>query len=152
MTLELLVDRVHVDPPGLTVSEWYQALVNVEGDFAVRLPSGVLIEDSHWCVVELAHALRGWLRTADEDFVYTSMDDEEEGLLWFRREAPDVWRVGSVRQRFEAEETFSQAALAGAARAFVERVENLVRTGLRIDLAQRFPEYEAELVDDEHRA
>ena len=143
MTLALLVDRVYIDPPGLTVSEWIEALINIEGDFAVRLPSGILVADTHWCVVELADQLRRWLRTADADFFYISMDDEEEGLLWFRREASDVWRVGSVWQRFEAEETFSHVALAEAVRAYLERVEDLVRTDLGIDLVRRFPEYGA---------
>lgn len=144
MKLELLVDRVYISPPGLAISDWLYALVNIEGDFAVRLPSGVLVEDTHWCVVELARDLRRWLRAPDEDFVYTSMDDEEEGLLWFRREGPDAWRVGSVWQRFEAEETFPLSTLTGAARAFVERVEELVRTDLGIDLVRRFPEYRVE--------
>lgn len=144
MTLRLLVDRVRIEPPGQAISDWCSALVNIEGDFAVHLPSGLLLQDSHWCVVELAHELRRWLALDQrEDFFYTSMDDEEEGLLWFRQEADDAWRVGSAWQRFAAEETFSHSTLVEASLAYVRQVEDLVRAHLRIDLVRQFPEYGA---------
>ena len=84
--------------------EWWQALLWIEAEFSVEVSEGVLLSESHWCIVELAEHLAHWCRGASEDgpaFYYTSMDDAQEGLLWFRPEKNGMWSVGSAWQEFE---------------------------------------------------
>jgi hypothetical protein len=98
MVLRLRIRQVITDPVDIQIEEWWQALLRIEGIFTVEVSEGLLLEEPHWCIVELASALEKWLPEAQlgNEFVYTSMDDEQEGLLWFRLVSPDRWQIGSA--------------------------------------------------------
>lgn len=103
----------------------WQASLWIEADFVVEVQEGVLLSEPYWCIVELAVSLAMWLRVATErgpDFNYTSMDDGQEGLLWFRRKTGGQWYVGSAWQKFEATTPSSFSAIQHAARAYIENV------------------------------
>ena len=72
------------DPPNASLEKWWQVLINIEADFIAQVDGDILVQDSHWCAVELAHQLKNWLRDSSRAFSYISMDTEDETLLWFK--------------------------------------------------------------------
>ncbi|MRV71846.1 hypothetical protein GJ700_08895 [Duganella sp. FT92W] len=109
---------------GIAQERW-QALLWVEADFVVEVTEGILLSEPHWCIVELAEHLAAWLQIASEDgpeFYYTSMDDEQEGLLWFRPHSNGQWLVGSAWQELENANPSSFQEIQNAARQYIKRV------------------------------
>lgn len=101
-TLAFDLGNVHVDGP--EPRERWQVLLRIVGDFAVRVEGRDLYTEVDFTLMEFAAAAARWLRIAAgerPDLTFTSMEAEEEGLVWVRR-ADDGWRVGSVHQSFEA--------------------------------------------------
>ena len=136
MTFRLLAEGFEIDPPGLAVSEWYQAQINVQATFKVIFDDRVFIEETSFCVVELAHALSIWeTKTHMTDaFYFSSMDEEEEGLLWFEPAEQDKWLVGSVLRKDETEIEVTESQLAHAVAVFKGQVESSVKQELGIGL------------------
>jgi hypothetical protein len=98
-----------------------------DGDPVVRL-SDVL-------VVELADQMDAWLVGVDAepgDFVYSSAEHAEPGIVYFYRVAP-CWRVGSVWSKEERELEVSLRTLVAAAADYVAAVDHAV-TPMGIDL------------------
>lgn len=105
--------------------ELWQAYLWVEADFVVEVPEGILLSAPYWCIVELAECLATWLRNASEngpEFYYTSMDDDQEGLLWFRPNSNGNWLVGSAWQELENAIPSPFPDIQNAARQYIERV------------------------------
>jgi hypothetical protein len=145
MGLRLRTRQVITDPVDRQIEEWWQALLNIEGIFTVEVSEGLLLEETHWCIVELASELKKWLPDGQlgNEFVYTSMDEEKEGLLWFRPVSPDKWQIGSAWEVFPCMETFCTSILISACREYIAQVEAEVRTVLGLELTSRFLEYGA---------
>jgi hypothetical protein len=84
-----------------TLREPHDLFLHVVATFSVVVNHQVIYEEELFAVVEFAINSQRWSSEAgltQEDFVYTSMDAEEEGLVWFRKQS-DGWRVGSVFQQ-----------------------------------------------------
>ena len=145
MVLRLSIRQVTTDPVDRQIEEWWQALLNIEGIFTVEVSKGLLLEEPHWCIVELASALKKWLPEGPlgNEFVYTSMDEEQEGLLWFRLVSPDRWQIGSAWEIFSCTETFCLSVLMSACQEYIAHVEEEVKTVLGLELKSRFLEYSA---------
>ncbi len=91
----------------------------------VEVAEGDLVSEPYWCIVELAASVAAWLRNASEngpEFSYTSMDYEQEGLLWFRQTSNGMWVIGSAWQQFESATPVPFPELHEAARQYVRRV------------------------------
>lgn len=119
--------------------EMWQALLWVEADFVVEVDEGILLSESYWCIVELATSFSTWLRDASEngpEFSYTSMDDEQEGLLWFRRTLNGTWSVGSAWQKFESATPLPFSDLKEAAQQYVQRVIEESKPYLSVQLSR----------------
>ena len=120
--------------------EMWQALLWIEADFVVEVPEGVLLSEPHWCIVELATSVAAWLRDASEngpEFSYTSMDDEQEGLLWFRHESNGMWFVGSAWQEFHSSTPVPFSELHEAVRQYVRRVLDESKPYLGVQISRK---------------
>jgi hypothetical protein len=86
-----------------TLREPHDLFLHVVATFSVAVNHQVIYEEELFSVVEFAIISQTWsseVSLTQEDFVYTSMEAEEEGLVWFRKQA-DGWRVGSIFQQRE---------------------------------------------------
>ncbi|WP_417456372.1 hypothetical protein [Kordiimonas sp.] len=79
--IEYAITNVHLDPPGLTITKWHHALVNIEGDVTLTFGTQQLSLNSI-TFIELSENLRGWQAGGmDKPFTYDSMNDEDRGLF-----------------------------------------------------------------------
>lgn len=88
-------------------------------------------------VVELRASLDEWLRSLAKtplDFEFISMESDDAGLVWFRRQADGRWRVGSVHQDDEAPEHVEVDELIRATERFAQGVDDWVGKNLGIDV------------------
>jgi len=111
-------------------------LLGIVGDFSVLVDGAELYAESELCVVELAAAAAAWLREgahAGADFVYTSMEAEEAGLVRIGKRA-DGWWVGSAHQRLEGG-PLELREVERALSAYVRRLAGEVRLRLGIDVS-----------------
>ncbi|MGH7861956.1 MAG: hypothetical protein ACREOS_06900, partial [Candidatus Dormibacteraceae bacterium] len=86
---------------------------------------------------ELAVALSRWLRQVGktgENFVFTSMDAEESGLVWIKSNH-GRWRIGSVHQEYAEGQTFSPEEVIAAVRAYVDQLADELRRRYGIDVS-----------------
>ena len=100
-------DHLTKDSPQL--AEPWEIYLRIVADFRVVASGTTIYSEQQFCVVEFAIESQIWARATKEtltDFFYTSIEADEKGLVWIRREL-DRWRVGSVFQTLECKETFS---------------------------------------------
>ena len=130
------------DPPNAPLEVWWQVLinVNVEADFTAYIGDDILVRESHWCAVEFAQQLKGWLKDSSQAFSYTSMDTEDENLLWFEPVADGMWRVGSAWQTKSFDVPLRLEQLELACQSYVKSVEKAVAANFGVHL-KGFPEY-----------
>jgi len=107
------------------LDEYWQLLLHVVADFSILIDSKVLYCEHQFCVVEFAVALSKWLNRAHqtgEDFIYTSMESEDVGLVWIKSNDPG-WCVGSVYQEYEEANIFDLGEIMNAAEKFLGQLE-----------------------------
>jgi len=77
-----------------------------ERHFTVFVDNRIFIDDICLLAREfVAYALE-WLKTPKEDFIYNTIDDEENPFMAFYRQK-NGWKLQSVWQEFECTEKFS---------------------------------------------
>ncbi len=125
-----------IDPPKTKIREWWQAELNIQATFTVKVDGETILEEPHWCVVEMVHALNRWVSEGDWklDFVYESMDDEEPELLWFKQSTSGAWSIGSAWQQREVRTLVATEALQTAVQTFTGNVQNTVESELGVKL------------------
>ena len=113
----------------------YGLLLGVEAAFVASVDHLVVMEEPNMCIVELRQWLHHWLTTgADEDFVYTSIEAEEEGLLTFRRVGATDCAVGSAWSPLPFEPVSSWDSAIKAARSYVHNVDEWVQKNLGLNV------------------
>jgi hypothetical protein len=112
--------------------------LKVGADFELLVGERVIYREVEFTVVELRFVLDRWMRESGPDsavnFVFVSVESDERGLVWFKRQ-PGGYRVGSVHQEFESSEVFTLDEARLAARRFIEDVDRWVLDELGVDLA-----------------
>jgi len=86
-----------------TVRDPSDLYLHVVATFSVIVNHQVIYEMELFPVVEFAINSQRWsseVGLTQEDFSYTSLEAEEEGLVWFKKQS-DGWRVGSILQQCE---------------------------------------------------
>lgn len=68
------------------------------------------------------------------DFEFISMEADEPGLLWFRRQPSGRWRAGSIHQDDIAVSELDWRDVVAGCERFVEAVDRWVRYNLGIDV------------------
>ncbi|MFV8783238.1 hypothetical protein ACNKU7_12525 [Microbulbifer sp. SA54] len=126
--IELLTENFEIDPHGLKIQKWWQALINIQATFVLKVNGEKILEEPSWCVVEMAQALKMWELQSNwrTDFSYESMDEDEPELLWFRRTSDETWHVGSAWQISPANSQVSTEQLRNAVDQYCGQVERSV--------------------------
>jgi hypothetical protein len=78
----------------------YDLEIGVVATFSIRISKQVIYDEVMFPVVELRVALDRWVRGGPDgsDFELVSMESDEAGLVWLRRQPSGSWRVGSIHQ------------------------------------------------------
>jgi hypothetical protein len=115
----------------------WQAELWIEAEFMVNTVEGTILKESGWCVLELALNLQKWLRKANEfgpDFFFTSNDDEQEGILWFKCCENKKWLVGSAWQIIENHSPCNFESLRAECQRFISQVLIHAKTFINTDI------------------
>ena len=121
--------RSTVEDPG----ESWQLLLRIVASFSTSLSGRQFYIESEFPVVEFASQAAKWLRTGG-DFIYISMESEEDPLLGFYRVGNDQFRP------YVAHSLFADSALVDAKELFVrlswfvESVVSCSKSKLELDV------------------
>jgi hypothetical protein len=138
MKLAFRFENVFTDGP-LSAEPW-QIYLRVVGDFKIAVWGVPIYAEEQFCLVEFAIQSQIWSRAAAQeprDFVYTSLEAEESGLVWLRQEASG-WRIGSVFQESACPESFSLAEIVIALDNYYHRLRRDVDDIYHVDIASLF--------------
>ncbi len=115
----------------------YDLEIGVTATLSLRVSGRLVYREVMFPVVELRLALARWIEAGEaaEDFEYVSMDSDETGWVWFRRQPSGAWRVGSVHQDEIALQEFEWAHLVAAVDRFVFDVDSWVEGHLQCRVA-----------------
>ncbi|MGH8879208.1 MAG: hypothetical protein ACRD0P_18010, partial [Stackebrandtia sp.] len=84
---------VRADP-----SDRFDLALGVEATLALLVGGRLIYDEPMFPIVELRQALSAWLPSASSDFEFVSMESDESGLIWLRRQPSGLWRAGSIHQ------------------------------------------------------
>lgn len=115
--------------------EHWQVYLRVVGDFKIHINEKIFYRETQFCLVEFAAQLSKWLNRGEysKEFIYTSMESEEERLIWFRKEW-NGWRIGSIYQEYEESTTFNDEAIIAPASEYIENLRNTLLTDYNISI------------------
>jgi hypothetical protein len=97
-----------IDVDGNSLAEPWQICLRIVGSFAIKVGENILYSEQGFCLVEFGIESQLWLKRVkktQEDFVYTSQESEELGLVWIKREgsvlacglgSPDIRRASRI--------------------------------------------------------
>lgn len=74
--------------------------------FVIVINNGVFFDDPYFPIREFVTYAIQWLEKVDEDFVYHTIDDDQNPLVAFKRTGRS-YKLYSVWQRFDCQEPFS---------------------------------------------
>ena len=118
----------------------WEVYLRLVGDFEMRVSGETIYSERQFCLVEFAIESQIWSRAAvlnPEDFTYTSMEAEESGLVWFRREQ-DEWRVGSAFQRHPCIDLLTFGEIVTGLDDYYEQLRDTIRKRFQTDIAFLF--------------
>ncbi len=124
-------------------TETYQLIANTEGQLSVFIEEKILFCLDEILIVELARTLGEWLQNykfnIKEDFVYNSMDFEEEPVLAFLRTSESKFKIESALLDNQATELISENELIKASELFLQNLhDELLNIGLEISKFHSF--------------
>jgi len=135
MTVTLLFD--HATMTGVISDPRHQFLLGLEANFRLAVGSPVVVDEPNFPIVELRQWLDWWLsQGADLDFVYTSIEAEETGLIVFRQSTGSDWIVDSAWSSLSAAPTVDYSTLIAACQRYVHDVDEWVAAQYGVDLGQ----------------
>ena len=132
----MLITFGNVAVSGTYPSVAYQLLLGVEADLCVRVGSAVVLDEPHFPIVELRQWLAQWLSAgAVDDFTYTSIEADEDGLLSFQQTEQGDWLVGAAWSALASPAKISRACLLSACQYFVGQVDAWVASNLHLSVS-----------------
>ena len=100
----LLLEFSDVQVPKDALMNKYQFLLGVEATFTLSVESAVVLVEPHFCIIELRQWLQEWLENgAQNDFIYTSIESDDQGLITFRHFGVSDCIVGSAWSNLKVE-------------------------------------------------
>ncbi len=125
--------------PSRLVEPW-EVYLRITADFQVQVSSRTVYSEQLFPIVEFAILSQVWRlkdSEAGRDFVYTSMEAEEEGLVWIRRQEGG-WLIGSVFQERESYELVSLSEIQRSLDALYARLRSEVKARFEVDIEALF--------------
>ncbi len=116
------------------VQDEYDLLVGVESTFRLQVGDQVIYTELLFPIVELRAALAAWLQRPEGDFEFISMESDEPGLVWFRRQPSSGWKAGSIHQENIAVGELEWPQVEYGCRQFVYAVDRWVSDNLGIEV------------------
>ncbi len=113
----------------------YDLLLGVEATFALSVGGRLIYTEPMFPIVELREALTGWLPPAAADFEFESLESDEIGLVWLRRQPSGRWRAGSIHQDDLALEELTDEDVCAGCVAFLSAVDAWVRDHLKLEVS-----------------
>ena len=112
----------------------YDLEIGVTATLSLWASSRLIYREVMFPIVELRIALARWMKSeeAAEDFEFVSMESDEVGLVWFRRQLSGAWRVGSVHQDELALQEFEWDHIVIAIEQYVSEVDQWVAANLGV--------------------
>ena len=92
-----------------------------ERDFKISVNQRTFFHEPLFPILELVLCCQQWLRSADVDFVYSTLESEDNPLLALRR-SKGGWRIKSAWQKFECDTVFSDNDVQDFVRSIVSQV------------------------------
>jgi len=97
-TIAFEFSELSTDRP--TLVEPWEVYLGIVGTFKVVSADKIIFSEQMFTVLELAVEMRLWQeydKRLNVDFIYRSMETDEIGLVWVKRQADDGWVVGSTQ-------------------------------------------------------
>jgi hypothetical protein len=120
-----------------TLRDEYDLLLGVVATLTVSVASRIVYSEPMFPIVELRVAFDRWLRSPScelSDFEFESMESDDVGLVWVRRQPSGAWRAGSVHQDDLALDEMGFEDVAHARRVFIEAVDSWTRDHLGVEV------------------
>lgn len=114
----------------------YDLEIGVVADFEIMVREQVVYHEVLFPIVELRVALDRWVKNGSKspDFEFVSMESDEVGLVWLRRQPSGNWRVGSVHQDRAALEELEWNEVRQGVIRYVEDVDSWVADHLGVSV------------------
>jgi len=131
--LAFTIDDVHIDPPGLAITNRAQAAINIDGMVAIAIDGEVVFrEDVNF--VEMMYSLVRWRDGGCAgDYGFDSSDFEETGLIRFQRQGGG-YQFASCWRAEPHPAVLAPAAVEAFIAAFAAVCAATVRDELGVDL------------------
>lgn len=113
----------------------FDLALGVEATLALTVGDRLIYTEPMFPIVELRQALIAWMPTATADFEFMSMESDEPGLIWLRRQPSGLWRAGSILQDDIATQELDAAEVVDGCAEFVARVDGWVRDELGVEVS-----------------
>jgi hypothetical protein len=113
----------------------FDLLLGVEATLALTVADRLIYTEPMFPIVELRQALSAWLPNTSDDFEFISMESDEPGLVWLRRQPSGLWRAGSIHQDDIATRELDTVEVVHGCAEFVARVDGWVRTELGVEVS-----------------
>lgn len=115
--------NIHFEGNDLT-NEWH-ILLDILGDFTIKVGSHILYQEEGFSLVEFAIELNDWLLADfrnERDFAADLTEYDEVGLVQFWAQGNHQWRVGSSRQQYEETTCFDADVIEAVCHTYIETV------------------------------
>ena len=125
---------------GSQLSEPWQIYLRIVSDLEITILGQTVYSERLFPVVEFAIQSQIWSASESEtgrDFVFTSMESEEEGIVWIRRR-DGGWQVGSLLKEREASQLVAPDEMLAALDALYFQLRSEVKTLFHVDIETLF--------------
>ncbi|WP_175491302.1 DUF7878 domain-containing protein [Microbacterium azadirachtae] len=117
------------------LTDRFDLLLGVVADISVTNEGAVLFSEPMFPIVELRQAIKSWLdRGAEGSFEFESLEADDAALVWFRKQTPRRWRVGTSLQSNSSQHDLSRSNLINGCHVFVAEVDHWVKVHLGVDV------------------
>jgi hypothetical protein len=113
----------------------FDLTLGVEATLTLIVGGRLIYDEPMFPIVELRQALSAWMPAAKSDFEFISMESDEPGLIWLRRQPSGLWRAGSIHQDDVATQELDTAEVVAGCADFVARVDCWVRDELGVEVS-----------------
>jgi hypothetical protein len=120
----------------------FDLLLGVVATFEILVGDRVLHREEGLPIVELRGQLVRWAQGAlanGEDFAYDSLESDEPGFVWFRRQPEGGWRVGSLYQDYIEITVWSDDQVREVISRFAKNVDDWVESNLGVQVDRVIP-------------
>jgi hypothetical protein len=126
------VSDVHVERP---LQNRWDVLLAICGTIVVKVGAVTIYEEEQFPLVEFGAQLSVWMKAgADQEFRYTSLESDVEGLVRFSPLIGGMWRIWSSAEGCEAVGEVAQEDLLAAAASYLDELR--VNVPDEVDLAE----------------